>query len=586
MADTRAYVSSPDTFLTTGVAIGATSITVDDFVDIYGNALTLASFGGVKGYLRINPEGSGTAEDISFTGVTSNADGTYTLTGVSTLLAKTPYTETSGLVRAHSAGSIVRISNPAAFYTQFANLNNDETIATGNTWTFPNATPPKLDTYAAPTDNTELAAKKYVDDIAAGGTASINRVVVSGTAGATIAAGEVVYLDETANEWLLADASAAATCENLQLGIAQGAGTDGVAISGGVLLSGRDDNQSGLTQGDRLYISDTAGAIASSAGTVEVEIGHAVDADSIDFTPYYGSHMIKNQRDAAAGNNGTPSSSNTFVTQTGFQLAAENYATSTTGDDTYVVTLSPVPAAYAAGMVVRFKPDTANTGACTLNVNSLGAKAIKLNVSDDPPNNTIKANTVATVVYDGTNFQLINTPEALVGGTGSSGDNFHYHTYNYRLATNTSAITVSDATLTTILTGTVPGGVMGTANGVKFRFFVSDCDYNSNTITVNLKYGSTTIASAGISGGATSNHVGFVDGILLASGATSTQFGTVQFILTENNNAAAPTLITTDSGTGAEDSTGNLTFTVDVQWSGTGSNLVVQAAWAEIFRAQ
>jgi hypothetical protein len=69
------------------------------------------------------------------------------------------------------------------------------------------------------------------------------------------------------------------------LGLARGAGTNGAAISGGVLLYGRDDNQAGFAQGDAIYVSDTAGTLANSAGTVEVAVGYAIDADSIDFNP-------------------------------------------------------------------------------------------------------------------------------------------------------------------------------------------------------------------------------------------------------------------------------------------------------------
>ena len=427
MADLRNQISCIDAALTVGAAVAATSITINKCEDIYGNVNTLANF-GTKGWIRIDPEGDGIAEDVTFSGITSNSDGTYTLTGIKTVLAKTPYTETSGLVRAHSAGAIVRFSNPAGFYAEFANKYNDETIT--GTWTFPNGTPPTLDSYAAPTDDAELASKKYVDDVAAGGTASINRVVISGTAGETVAAGNIIYLDESNNEWMLSRADNLNRSINMQLGIAQGAGTNGNAISGGVLIYGRDVNQSGLTAGDRLYISDTPGTISASAGTLEVEIGHAISATQIDFIPNYGSYTTKNQRDAFVGNNGNPSSNDLYVTQTGLQIAAEVYAASITGNDTYVVTLSPVPTAYTEGMTIRFKPDTANTGACTINVNSLGAKSIVKNVSDALPNNTLKANGIYTIIYDGTNFQLVNTPEVLQGGGASNADDYHYHGEN------------------------------------------------------------------------------------------------------------------------------------------------------------
>ena len=74
--------------------------------------------------------------------------------------------------------------------------------------------------------------------------------------------------------------------------------------------------------------------------------------------------------------------------------------------DAYVVSLDVAPTAYTAGMMVAFMANTANTGACTLNLNSLGAKAIKVDGTSDPATGDIQAGQVVMVIYDGTNFQL------------------------------------------------------------------------------------------------------------------------------------------------------------------------------------
>lgn len=84
------------------------------------------------------------------------------------------------------------------------------------------------------------------------------------------------------------------------------------------------------------------------------------------------------------------------------------YGADTDIDDTYVVTLSPAPTSLLAGMIINFKVTTANTGACTLNPNSLGATAIKKNVSEALQTGDIIASTVVSVIFDGTNFQLLN----------------------------------------------------------------------------------------------------------------------------------------------------------------------------------
>lgn len=118
------------------------------------------------------------------------------------------------------------------------------------------------------------------------------------------------------------------------------------------------------------------------------------------------------ENDALVGNNTDIAvwSWNTFVTQTGLQKNVETYAASSTGNDTYVVTLSPVPTSYVNGMRIRFKPDTANTWAATLNVNSLGAISIVTGLSTALATGDILANQVCEVVYNSTwpVFQLSN----------------------------------------------------------------------------------------------------------------------------------------------------------------------------------
>ena len=94
------------------------------------------------------------------------------------------------------------------------------------------------------------------------------------------------------------------------------------------------------------------------------------------------------------------------------------YAADAGSTDDYAVTLVPAMAAYTTGMIVNFKANTVNTGACTLNVNSLGAKTIKKNFNVDLADSDIFAGQFVSVMYDGTNFQMISpvsTPEGYIG---------------------------------------------------------------------------------------------------------------------------------------------------------------------------
>lgn len=84
-----------------------------------------------------------------------------------------------------------------------------------------------------------------------------------------------------------------------------------------------------------------------------------------------------------------------------------DYQADSVGTDSYAITCSPAPTAYTTGMRFTFKAATANTGACSLNVNSLGAKTIKKNYNSDLETGDILADQIIEVVYDGTNMQMV-----------------------------------------------------------------------------------------------------------------------------------------------------------------------------------
>ncbi|MFA5080309.1 MAG: hypothetical protein WC472_01650 [Candidatus Paceibacterota bacterium] len=84
------------------------------------------------------------------------------------------------------------------------------------------------------------------------------------------------------------------------------------------------------------------------------------------------------------------------------------YAVTTGSANAYVLTVSPVPATLITGDVFRFKANFSNTSSATLNVNGLGAKAIKKNYNQNLEIGDIESGQLVTVMYDGTNFQLLS----------------------------------------------------------------------------------------------------------------------------------------------------------------------------------
>lgn len=90
--------------------------------------------------------------------------------------------------------------------------------------------------------------------------------------------------------------------------------------------------------------------------------------------------------------------------------------TSTGSGTSYVLTYGVAPAALYAGQTFRFIVNTVSTGAATLNINSLGAIAIKKAVAGslvDVAAGDIAAAAVCEVYYNGTYFVLMETPYSL-----------------------------------------------------------------------------------------------------------------------------------------------------------------------------
>lgn len=99
------------------------------------------------------------------------------------------------------------------------------------------------------------------------------------------------------------------------------------------------------------------------------------------------------------------------------------YATDSGSTDAYAITLSPAITSYTTGLLIAFKANTANTGAASLNVNSLGAKTIVKvvgGITTALATNDIRAGQIVLVEYDGTNFQMQSTLGNASGITNSA----------------------------------------------------------------------------------------------------------------------------------------------------------------------
>lgn len=94
------------------------------------------------------------------------------------------------------------------------------------------------------------------------------------------------------------------------------------------------------------------------------------------------------------------------------QAGATTIAT-VSGTDTLTGTLAPAITAYATGNLFSFVAVATNTGAVTINLNSLGAKSITKSGTTALAAGDLVSGQVYLIEYDGTRFQLINPSNVL-----------------------------------------------------------------------------------------------------------------------------------------------------------------------------
>lgn len=283
-----------ETQLSSAIAAGATSLTLASATDDDGNALAAGKY-----CFTIN-NGSSNKQYLI-----GQLNGTAVTSVVS---VDRRGNETSGAAYAARAGAPVIISDFATIQRVADILRGQENLDGDNPVTYD----------AEPTlaDRKELATVGYVLDQVNGGTVDFDNQIISSsdaTAGETIAAGDWIFFQTSDQEWYKIDADTAAEVDAAYIGVALGSGTDGVSITGGVQISGVFTT-TGLTAGDIYYLSNTAGAITNSAGTTERAIGVALSTTKLLMNFNEKRLPTAGEKDALAGDLGTPSSSVKYLT--------------------------------------------------------------------------------------------------------------------------------------------------------------------------------------------------------------------------------------------------------------------------------
>lgn len=165
---------------------------------------------------------------------------------------------------------------------------------------------------------------------------------------------------------------------------------------------------------------------------------------------------------------------------------AAAYAADTGSANAYAIALAPAPASLVAGMAVRFLAGNTNTGASTLNVNGLGAKALTLRGSVALLAGDIQAGAMVEVKYDGTQWQVQNpaTLSRVIGvPTNASANTGYVGELISSVVAQGAAVPMVSATPKTITSITLTPGNWNIFGVVKFL--------GTTTTTMNQISGST-----------------------------------------------------------------------------------------------
>jgi hypothetical protein len=132
---------------------------------------------------------------------------------------------------------------------------------------------------------------------------------------------------------------------------------------------------------------------------------------------------------------------------------------------------------------------------------------------------------------------------------------------------------------TNLYSFSIPAGTLGTTNAVLLTMIGTFLQNNSKKLTLNLKYGSTTVASA-VTPGSINSATTYdfkIEGFLVGQSATNAQFGMIHY------HSGYPDSDSADcggQGTGVEDSTGALNLVVSAKWDGADANAVIVTKYA------
>ncbi len=284
--------------LAASVSIGGTTATLNNALDADGNQLTNNKIYG----FTID---TGSRKEYII-GLLTGDDELSQIVSVSR-----QGVATSGFTIAHNVGANVQI-------TDWALLSRVVNLLDGTTG-WDSGVPIKYDGAPAQTDPLALATVQFVLDTASGTTVlAFNPQTVDGVVGENVTDGDWVYFKESDGKWWKTDADDSTKSVNVRIGKVRATTLADAAVTGGIFISGSENIGTYVT-GTTYYLSNTAGALGTSAGTNSVEVGVGDANGDLIMTHVFPVEVTADQVAALAGGGdlGTPSTTNKYQTEEG-----------------------------------------------------------------------------------------------------------------------------------------------------------------------------------------------------------------------------------------------------------------------------
>ena len=238
-------------------------------------------------------------------------------------------------------------------------------------------------------------------------------------------------------------------------------------------------------------------------------------------------------------------------------ITYSNYALDTGSANNYVITITGQTTTYAAGIAFQFKATNTNTGASTLNVNAQGTQSIVRTDGSALSAGDILAGGIVSVMYDGTNFQLMND-------AGGKAETFSNVTVTGTATINVANVTtfspaitnaqLANSNVTIGNTAVNLGGTITTINNATLAnaniTSVAVAFPNSYLANSNVTIGNTAVSLGGSIN--TVNNLALVNANVSSGNVTVTtvqdQYGNVRAIASVGDKTTAYTLAKADVG--------------------------------------